>query len=132
MNDTFTINRFFNELKTKKIVGNLCKNCGKVHLPARPICDQCNSQDLEFIELSGKGFLQAYSVVYVTTTKMGKAGFNRENPNCVGIVKLEEGPMISSEIYGFDLSQPEKIKIGTTLHAKFIEREEGDVLAFEA
>jgi len=40
--------------------------------------------------------------------------------------------MISSEIYGFDLSQPEKIKIGTTLHAKFIEREEGDVLAFEA
>jgi uncharacterized OB-fold protein len=63
---------------------------------------------------------------------MISAGFGRENPNCVGIVKMSEGPMLSAEIYGFDLSQPEAIKIGTPVKAKFIDRGENVILAFEA
>lgn len=132
MDIAYTINHSLEEVKDNKIMGNKCKKCGKVHFPARPICDHCKSNSLEPFEFSGKGTLQAYSVVYVTTTKMGEAGFGRDNPNCVGIVMLEDGPMISSELDGFDLSRPETIEIGTPLHAKFIARDENVVLAFEA
>lgn len=132
MSEDFTINSYFNEMKKKKIVGTQCKDCGRISLPPRVICDHCKSQNLEILELGGEGTLQAYSVVYVPTSKMIAAGFGRENPNCVGIVKMSEGPMVSTEIYGFDLTQPEKIKIGTSVKAKFIERGESVVLAFEA
>ncbi|MBE0687002.1 MAG: Zn-ribbon domain-containing OB-fold protein [Anaerolineaceae bacterium] len=132
MSVELTINSYFDEIKKKKILGTQCKECGRIHLPPRVICDNCKSQDLHIIELAGDGKLQAYSVVYVPTSKMVAAGFGRENPNCVGIVKLSEGPMVSAEIYGFDLTQPEKIKIGTSVKAKFIERGESVILAFEA
>ncbi len=127
-----TINSFFEEIKQKKILGTQCSDCGRIHLPPRVICDHCKSQNLESVELAGEGTLQAYSVVYVPTSKMIAAGFGRDNPNCVGIVKMSEGPMMSAEIYGFDLSQPEKIRIGTPVKAKFIERGESVILAFEA
>jgi hypothetical protein len=132
MSVELTINSYFDEIKQKKILGTQCKECGRIHLPPRVICDHCKSQNLDFIELAGEGTLQAYSVVYVPTSKMVAAGFGRENPNCVGIVKMSEGPMVSAEIFGFDLTQPEKIKIGTALKAKFIERGESVILAFEA
>ena len=44
---------------------------------------------------------------------------------------MEDGPKISTELYGFDLTHPEKIKIGTPVHAKFIEREGKVILGFE-
>lgn len=132
MSEEFTISNHFNNVQNKKIIGSRCKHCAKVQLPPRVVCDQCRSQSMELIELKGDGTLQAYSVVYVPTSKMIEAGFGRDNPNCVGIVKLSDGPMVSAEIYGFDLSQPEKIKIGSPVKAKFVERGDKVILAFEA
>jgi hypothetical protein len=132
MSEDFTIKNYFDEVKNKRVLGSKCTNCGKIHIPPRPICDQCQSQLTERIELGGNATLQAFSVVYVPTSKMIEAGFGRENPNCVGIVKMSEGPMLSAEIYGFDLAHPEEIKIGAPVKAKFIERGENVILAFEA
>lgn len=132
MSENFIINQYFDELKNKKVIGTKCTQCGKIHLPMRAVCDQCQSQSLVKTELGGEATLEAFSVVYVPTSKMIAAGFGRENPNCVGIVKMTEGPMLSAEIYGFDLTLPEKIKIGTPVKAKFIERGEDVILAFEA
>ncbi len=132
MSEPITINGHFEEIKNKKIIATQCKDCGRIHLPARVFCDDCKSQSLEKIELAGDGTLQAYSVIYVTTSQMISARFGRDNPNCVGIVKMSEGPSVSAEIHGFDLTQPEKIKIGTPMKSKFIERGEDVILAFEA
>jgi uncharacterized OB-fold protein len=130
--NNFTINGYFENLNNKKLIGTKCSNCGKIHLPPRVFCDVCNSQSLEQIEFTGEAELKAYSVVYVPTSKMVEAGYGRENPNCVGIVKMFEGPMLSAEIQGLDLAHPENIKIGVTLKAKFLERGEKVILAFEA
>lgn len=132
MSEEFTVKSHFNNIRNKKIIGSRCKSCGRIQLPPRAVCDQCKSQAMELIELDGKGTLQAYSVIFVPTSKMMNAGFGRENPNCVGIVKLSDGPMVSAELYGFDLSKPENIKIGSPVKAKFIERGEDVILAFEA
>lgn len=129
--NNFTINEYFENINNKKIIGAKCTACGKIHLPPRVFCDVCKSQTFEKIELVGNAVLEAYSVVYVPNSKMIQAGFGRENPNCVGIVRMSEGPMLSAEIHGLDLSQPEKIKIGLPLRAKFLERGEKVVLTFE-
>ena len=66
---------------------------------------------------------------------MIEAGYDRENPYCVGIVELEDGSRISAQILGVDAAQPERIAIGTLLKVSFIERGTGEqkktFLAFE-
>ena len=128
----FKTSDYYEKLKEKKILGSQCKACGAVHFPGRAICSSCFSEAMDEVEFSGAGTLAAYSVIYVPPSAMVEAGYGRENPNCAGIVKLVEGPMVSAEIIGVDVSQPQAIKIGTPLQAKFIERGEKVFLAFEA
>lgn len=129
---TFTSAEYFASLAEEKIVGSKCKDCGAVFLPPRAICADCLSEDMEEILMKGEGELAAYSVVYVPTTAMIEAGYNKDNPNVAGIVKLAEGPMISAQVLGLDASKPAEIKIGTPLKAVFVERGGKTVLAFEA
>ena len=128
----YSASEYFTALKEKKIIGSRCLQCGAVHLPPRAICDSCFSEAMEEVEFSGKGTLQAYSVIYVPPTAMIAAGYGRENPNCAGIVKLDEGPMVSAQILGMDVAHPHSIQIGTSLQAAFVERGERVFLAFEA
>lgn len=129
---SFTSTEYFSALAEERIVGSKCKDCGAVHLPPRAICSTCLSENMEEVILKGEGELVAYSVVYVPTTAMIEAGYNKDNPNVAGIVKLVEGPMISAQILGVDASKPAEIEIGTPLRAVFVERGGKTILAFEA
>ena len=81
---------------------------------------------MEAVELSGKGKLTAYSVIYIATTAMIQAGYDRKNPYCAAVVKLEEGPSICAQVIGVDVAHPETIKIGSPLTAIFLDRGEGE------
>lgn len=89
---------------------------------------------MEWVELSGRGRLAGFTVVHVAPTAMLEAGYGRDNPYCVGVVKLEEGPSVSAQIQGVDVSHPQRIVIGAPLEAVFLQRGEGQerttVLAF--
>jgi uncharacterized OB-fold protein len=78
------------------------------------------------VPLGGNGTLQAFTVVHIAPTAMIEAGYGRENPYCVGIVRLEEGPSISAQIIGVNPSRPETIEIGSPVRATFVERGQGD------
>jgi len=77
---------------------------------------------MEWVELSGRGKLVAFTVIGVGPMPMIDAGYSRDNPYCAGIVEVEEGPRISAQILGVDVARPENIKIGTPLTADFVER----------
>ncbi|MBA7689622.1 hypothetical protein ES703_98130 [subsurface metagenome] len=77
---------------------------------------------MEWVELEGKGKLVAFTVICVGLPTMINEGYNRDHPYCSGVVELEEGPRISAQIIGVDVTKPESIKIGTPLTADFIER----------
>lgn len=113
-------------LRQHKLMGTRCKSCGQFFLPPRGYCPECHQSYLEWTEVSGKGKLAAFSVIYIAPTAMIEAGYGRENPYCSGIINLEEGPSISAQILGLDISQPSKIKIGTPMLVEFIDRNEGD------
>ena len=117
------------------LIGSHCLVCGNISIPQRQICPNCHSDQVERIHTNGIGTLAAFTVIYVPPTSMADAGYTAKNPYCVGIVALGEGPRISAQIVGLDLSDPAKIKIGLPLKQTFVLRGEGEdakkFLAFE-
>jgi uncharacterized OB-fold protein len=131
----FTSAEFYSYLNQHKLMGSRCLDSGKLYVPPRAMCTESYSTNMEWVEVSGKGRLRAFTVVAVGPTAMIEAGYNIKNPYCAGIVELEEGPSVSGQILGVDVTQPESIEIGMPLKATFVERGEGDerrtYLAFE-
>jgi uncharacterized OB-fold protein len=135
MEDQFTYAAYSNYLNEHKLMGSRDKSSGETFLPPRPVNPETHSFDMEWYEFIGKGKLQAFTVVFIAPTAMLQAGYDRKNPYCVGIVKTEEGPMISAFISGVDVNHPETIKIGMPVQVAFIDRGEGELkrsfLAFQ-
>lgn len=132
----FTAASFAQYLNEKKLMGSHCPHCNADYLPPRAICPQCHSDQLEWVEFSGKAKLAAFTSIFIAPTAMIAAGFGRENPYLAGVVELDEGVKISAQILGLEARKPEEIRIGTPLRVDFIERGEGDkkqtFLAFRA
>jgi uncharacterized protein len=132
----FTAAAFDQYLAEHKLMATRCTKCGGVHVPPRAICPKCQSDELEWVETSGKGKLAAFTVIYSGPTFMVEQGFDRKNPYISGIVDLEEGTRISARITGLDMSKPAEIQIGTPLSVDFVEFGEGEkkktYLAFKA
>ena len=61
--EPFTIEQFYKFLKQQKLMAGKCLNCGKIHLPPRPLCDNCFSQEFEWVNVSGKGQLLTYTII---------------------------------------------------------------------
>lgn len=123
---SFTATSFQAYLDEGKLMGSRCVETGEVFVPPRAICPRTYSANMEWVELSGKGKLVAYTAVHIGTTAMVEAGYDRQNPYVTGIVELAEGPRFSAQILGVDAGQPETIRIGQPLQAGFVERGEGE------
>jgi uncharacterized OB-fold protein len=91
----FTIEQFYKFMADGKLMAAKCQKCGKLHLPPRPICDECYGQDFVWVEVSGKGKLLAYSIIHVAP-----AQFQALAPYEVGIVQLENGLKLPGMISG--------------------------------
>ncbi|WP_089728238.1 Zn-ribbon domain-containing OB-fold protein [Candidatus Thiosymbion oneisti] len=124
--DAYNAAGFYEFVAEKKLMGTRCKSSGELFLPPRPFSPSCSSGEMEWVEMSGKGKLEAFTVTLFGPTRMVEAGYGPKNPYCVGIVRLDEGPAISAQILGLDLTKPEAIKIGTPMGLTFIDRTEGE------
>jgi hypothetical protein len=123
-------------LNEKKLMGSRCKGCGTQYVPPRSICVDCYGSDMEWIEMTGKGRLAAFTCINIPPPFMIAQGYNRKNPYCTGVVELAEGTKVDARIEGVDCANPEDIKVGMPLKVKYLHREEGEkketYLAFEA
>ncbi len=139
--ETTTIRPFsaaaFNQfIAEHKLMATQCTKCKGVYAPPRAICPNCHSEEMAWVETSGKGKLAGFTVIYSGPTFMVEQGFDRKNPYISGIVELEEGTNISARILGVDPMKPNEIKIDTSLSVDFVEFGEGEAkktyLAFKA
>lgn len=132
----FTAASFQIYLNESKLMGSRNRDTGEVFVPPRPIDPNTQSENMEWVELSGVGTLVAFTSVYIGTSAMIDAGYDRTKPYVAGIVELSEGPRISAQILGVDGKQPDFNWIGRPMRASFIERgTEGNhrtFLVFEA
>jgi uncharacterized protein len=125
---------FRHHLESHKLTGSRSGKDRPIFIPPRPIDPEHVNDRMELVELSGRGRLVSFSVVPTASSEMIAAGYGRDNPYCVGIVQLDEGPSISAQIVGVDTKNPASIAIGTAVRAEYIERAAGEkkrtVLAF--
>ena len=126
MDTSFTGESFYELLGDHKLTGSSCESCGALHVPPRPMCPSCFGEEMRIEEMSGVGELIAFTTVHIAPTAMIEAGYDRKNPYCAGIVKLEEGPAISAQILGVDPTKPQEIAIGMPVRMTFIERGNGE------
>ncbi|MDZ7843412.1 MAG: Zn-ribbon domain-containing OB-fold protein [Anaerolineales bacterium] len=122
----FTAHNFQQFLDEGKLMACRCPACQAIYLPVRALCPKCFQPDLDWIELSGRGKLSAYTSVYIGPTFMNEEGFGRDKPYLTGIVELEEGPNISARLIGLDPGNPAEVKIGTPLFFMVVKIGEGE------
>ncbi len=107
----FTIEQFFRFLKEKKLMAAKCTNCGKLHLPPKPICSNCYSKELSWIQLETKGQLLTYTIIHIAPEQ-----FQKNIPYAYGIIELKNGLRIPGIIKDIE---HEKLKVGTELEVDF-------------
>ena len=124
----FTAASFQAYMNEGKLMGSRNRESGEVFVPPRPIDPGTHGDNMEWVELSGRGKLAAFTSVYIGTSAMIDAGYDRNKPYVAAIVELEEGPRISAQLLGVDGKKPDIAWIGRPVQASFIERGEGDKL----
>ena len=105
----------------KKILGMRCVTCNRVYVPARLTCQDCFELMDEWVEVSSKGTLQTYTVVYESHISQPV-----EVPLVYGIIQLDGADNgFVHMLGGVDL---EHIYIGMRVQAVFKEERKGSVL----
>ena len=106
----FTIDQFYKFIAQGKLMAGKCQNCGKIHLPPRPLCDKCFSQEFKWEEIAGKGKLLTYTTIHVAPQQ-----FQHLAPYAVGIIQLENG----LKLPGMITLTPKQLHIGMELTIDF-------------
>ena len=82
---------FVKHLEEGEIAAIKCKACGRLYFPPRADCIDCQSSDVEWIPLSGRGTLITYTTAY-----FAPAGF--EAPYTLALAELKEGMRVFTRI----------------------------------
>ncbi len=100
------------------LVGRHCRTCDTKYFPPIPLCPKCRRKtDFADTQLSGLGKIYSYTVIHDPP-----AGFKDLAPYVLALVRLDEGPLVLSQIV--DVGQDE-MKIGMSVQVVF--RRIGDV-----
>jgi uncharacterized OB-fold protein len=89
-----------------------CKQCGHYQFYPRIICTNCMSEDVEWIEASGRGEVISFTIVRRPVSR----AYADETPYVVALIKLEEGPNLMSNIIECDV---ESVEIGMSVEVVF-------------
>jgi uncharacterized OB-fold protein len=106
-----------------KLLIRRCNSCGVHHYYPRNFCPECWSDDVEWVEASGRATLYTHSTVYVNDLPP----FGEQVPYVAAVVDLEEGPRMMTRLTGVE---PDGLEIGMALEAVFETVDEGVTLAY--
>ena len=115
------MDKFYDALQEKKIVGNKCPNCEDVFVPPRKICGKCNVEiplDYNWVDLPTTGTLINYTI---TPYKVNERGSRTvKNLQSIGLVKIDGS---NTAIIGKILKvEPKDIKTGMKVKIEWEEK----------
>lgn len=118
------MDKFYDALESKKIIGNSCPKCGKVFVPPRKICGGCNEEialDENWVDLPDTGTLVNYTITsYKVSDRTARKG---KNDRIVGIVQIDGSD--TAIIYPLLNMEPDVVKIGMKLNVVWEEKLKG-------
>lgn len=85
---------FWKGCKRHELLIQRCRQCGTYRHYPRPMCPECNSMDVEWVKVSGKGKVYTWA----TAHRAFHEGLANEIPYAVVIIQLEEGVRLTSNI----------------------------------
>lgn len=92
-----------------QLILGYCDKCDTYHFPPRPRCPYCGSKEIKNKESKGLGTLINYTQSYVRLEYL-----EHELPLIIGLIKLDEGPIIKGVITDVD---PSDIREGLRVEA---------------
>ena len=108
-----SIPRFWRNIKGRyNLIGTKCLNCSEIYFPPRNLCPRCRRMSkIEEFKLQGRGEVVTYTVIHAAPE-----GFHAQTPYIMAIVKLDEGPSLTTQIVDCDINE---IEIGMKVEAVF-------------
>jgi uncharacterized protein len=89
---------FWDGAREGRLVIRRCNACGEAFFYPRPFCPRCWSDDVGWIDASGRATLYTWSIVHVNDLPP----FHERVPYVAAIVTLEEGPRMMTNVVGVD------------------------------
>jgi hypothetical protein len=90
-----------------------CESCGHVFFYPRLCCPRCWSEDVTWIDASGRGTVFSFTWVHVA---FYDDTWKDDVPYCVGWIELEEGPRLVSAVVD---ATPGQVEIGAAVTVCF-------------
>ncbi|MCD6312381.1 MAG: Zn-ribbon domain-containing OB-fold protein [Thaumarchaeota archaeon] len=116
------LSKFLEGLSEGILYGAKCSACGAKYFPPRADCSRCGSSDIEWVEVSRKGKLLAYTVVNVKPES-----YQSYDDYVVGVMETENGFKVLAWIRCDD---PKKLRRGIDVELEIPKREKNDLILY--
>jgi len=119
------LDKFYDNLENKKVVGNKCPKCGDVFVPPRKICGKCYEViplEENWVDLPETGILMNYTI---TPYKINDRALRKvKKPQIIGMIQIDGSN--TALIYRLLNIEPYEIKVGMKLKVEWEEKPKGD------
>ncbi len=119
------MDKFYDALENKKIIGNKCPECGMVFVPPRKVCGKCRiSIPLEenWVDLPDTGTLVNYTLTPYKVNERGRRSSKKLQK--IGLVQIDGSD--TAIIYKLLDMEEDEIKTGMKLKIKWNDKTKGD------
>ncbi|MFX0186933.1 MAG: Zn-ribbon domain-containing OB-fold protein [Candidatus Hodarchaeota archaeon] len=118
------MDKFYDNLENKKIIGNKCTKCGVVFVPPRKICGNCNlviSLDQNWVDLPNTGTLMNYTITPYKVTERGSR--NVKKGQIIGLINIDGSN--TGIVYKLLNMEPGEVKTGMKVKIEWAEKTKG-------
>lgn len=98
-----------------------CTDCGTMRFIPRELCPHCQSGDVEWVPITGRGEIYTYTVIHRAPTP----AYQADAPYVIAHVTLEEGPRMIANVVGIP---PEDVRIGMPVQITYFDVGDGKSL----
>jgi uncharacterized protein len=98
--------------KRHELLIQRCADCGAAQFYPRAFCTHCSGSKVQWSRASGRGTLASFTIVHRAVSQ----AYAAEAPYVVALVRLEEGPMMMSNVVGGSHAD---LQIGMSLQVVF-------------
>ena len=91
-----------------------CNECGHHWFPPSTVCTECGSNNIEWVQSSGKGKIFSFVIFH----RLYHKGWDGEIPYVVAVIELEEGARLLSNIIN---TPPDNVKCDMPVKVVFEE-----------
>jgi hypothetical protein len=118
------LDKFYDNLENKKVIGNKCLKCSTVFVPPRKICGKCNvviPLEENWVDLPETGTLENYTI---TPYRVNDRTYRKAKNLLLGMVQIDGSN--TSIVYRLLNLEPSDIKIGMKVKIEWAEKTKGD------